>query len=125
MMPTFKPEGLKKPKPWEYALRFAFGGLIAVAAHLIAEAYGPRVGGLFLAFPAIVPASLTLMKEHDGRRATVEDAKGSCLGSLAMISFAAFVLLAVEAPPPLALGGALVLWAMVAVGTWLLVFGRR
>jgi hypothetical protein len=44
---------LGKTKWYEYALRFASGGAIKAAAGLIANKWGPRVGGLFSAFPAI------------------------------------------------------------------------
>jgi hypothetical protein len=40
----------------EWAVRFLFGGAVCVAAGLIARRFGPGVGGLFLAFPAIFPA---------------------------------------------------------------------
>jgi hypothetical protein len=56
---------LGKTKWYEYALRFAFGGAITVAAGLIANKWGPGVGGLFLAFPAIFPASATLVEKHE------------------------------------------------------------
>ena len=52
---------LKKPKWQHYAIRFLFGGLITVATGLIAHKFGPTVGGLFLAFPAIFPATATLI----------------------------------------------------------------
>src|SRR5438067_4866772 len=52
-----------------YGLRFAFGGLITAITGLIAHNFGPVVGGLFLAFPAILPASVTLIEDHDGERA--------------------------------------------------------
>jgi hypothetical protein len=39
-------------------------GAITAAAGLIAGLYGPTIGGLFLAFPSILPASLTLVA-HD------------------------------------------------------------
>ena len=59
---------LRRVAAWEYALRFAAGGAITAITGLIAQRWGPAVGGLFLAFPAILPASLTLVKQHDGRR---------------------------------------------------------
>ena len=61
---------LGKTKWYEYALRFAFGGSITVAAGLVAKKWGPGVGGLFLAFPAIFPASATLVKKHEKKTAT-------------------------------------------------------
>ena len=52
----------------EYALRFVLGGAITVAANLIAQRFGPVVGGLFLAFPAIFPASATLVAKHEEKK---------------------------------------------------------
>jgi len=49
--------GLRRTKWHDYAIRFLFGGLITGAAGLIAQRWGPGIGGLFLAFPAIFPAS--------------------------------------------------------------------
>jgi len=37
---------------------------MTVIAGLIAFRFGPVVGGLFLAFPAIFPASATLIERH-------------------------------------------------------------
>jgi hypothetical protein len=39
-------------------------GAVTVIAGLIAARFGPVVGGLFLAFPAIFPASATLIERH-------------------------------------------------------------
>src|ERR1700736_6579054 len=61
---------LGKTKWYEYALRFAFGGSITVAAGLVAKKWGPGVGGLFLVFPAIFPASATLVEKHEKKTAT-------------------------------------------------------
>ncbi len=56
---------LGETKWYEYALRFAFGGAITVAAALIANSWGPGVGGLSLAFPALFPSSATLVEKHE------------------------------------------------------------
>src|SRR3984957_16087318 len=56
---------LKETKPHEYAVRFLFGGLCTVLAGLIAERFGPGIGGLFLAFPAIFPAGTSLIESHE------------------------------------------------------------
>jgi len=37
---------------------------MTVIAGAIASRFGPAVGGLFLAFPAIFPASVTLVEKH-------------------------------------------------------------
>ena len=52
------PAGLSIPKPWEYAVRFLFGGGVAVIASLASGALGDFAGGLALAFPGILPAAL-------------------------------------------------------------------
>jgi len=57
----------------DYAVRFLFGGLITAVAGLIAKKFGPGVGGLFLAFPAIFPASATLIEKHVSRRSSEPD----------------------------------------------------
>ena len=93
--------GVAESRWYEYAVRFAFGGLITAAAGLIAEKFGPVVGGLFLAFPAIFPASATLIEKHEKERKELKglkgttraadvvsiDAAGAALGSLALAVF--------------------------------------
>jgi hypothetical protein len=64
-MIEFKMADIKDTKPGELALRFLFGGACTVAAGLIARRYGPGIGALFLAFPAIFPAGLTLIQAHE------------------------------------------------------------
>jgi hypothetical protein len=43
----------------DYLLRFLFGGTVTALAGVIAKRFGPGIGGLFLAFPAILPAAAT------------------------------------------------------------------
>ncbi|HZR79871.1 MAG TPA: DUF3147 family protein [Candidatus Binatia bacterium] len=123
-MPELAPGGLRKTKPSEYVIRFAFGGAITLCTGLIAHAFGPVVGGLFLAFPAILPASLTLAKEHDGRARAAEQARGAVLGAAGLAAFGlvAWRFSALSAPP-LVLGLATVAWLAASVLAWLLVFG--
>jgi Protein of unknown function (DUF3147) len=59
---------LKKTKWYEYAVRFLLGGTVTVVAGLLAKHYGPVFGGLFLAFPAIFPASATLVDKHERQK---------------------------------------------------------
>lgn len=93
---------LRAVKPHEYVIRFVLGGLATVATGLIAHRFGPEAGGLFLAFPAIFPASATLIEKHEmekkskrgldgrsrGRRAAALDALGATLGAVGLIAFA-------------------------------------
>jgi hypothetical protein len=96
---------LGQTKWHEYAVRFLFGGLITAVAGIIAKKCGPGIGGLFLAFPAIFPASATLIEKHEkqkkereglegtqrGREAATIDAAGSAMGSIGLLVFALLV----------------------------------
>jgi hypothetical protein len=99
---SFTLGALTKTKWYEYLVRFAFGGAITVTARFLAEHFGPVFGGLFLAFPAIFPASATLVAKHEthkkqnagietnsrGRQAVAVDAAGAPLGSVGLAAFA-------------------------------------
>jgi hypothetical protein len=90
---------------YEYFIRFILGGFATVLTGLIAARWGPVVGGLFLAFPAIFPASATLVEKHErekkekanlrgdrrGREAAALEAAGAVLGSLGLIAFGAAI----------------------------------
>jgi hypothetical protein len=121
----FSSQELRKTKAPQYLLRFAFGGVVAVVAFSIGQAFGPRVGGLFLAFPALLPAGLTLIKRHDGRNAAADDARGALLGSIAMVAFACIVFCSCELLGAWSLPLALLGWIVVSVGAWWLVYGRK
>jgi hypothetical protein len=102
---------------------------ITLVAGLIGMKFGPKLGGVFLAFPAILPASLTLIEQKEGRERAAIDSIGAVLGAIAMIAFAVVVSLSVvRLGPVVALGIALVIWLMVAVALYALVeaiFGRE
>jgi hypothetical protein len=117
--PRASPGKLRRVAAWEYALRFAAGGAITAITGLIAKRWGPAVGGLFLAFPAILPASLTLVKQHDGRRLALDDARGSRVGAIALAGFAgSATLTAARWPPGVFLPVATAVWLVVAVLAW-------
>jgi hypothetical protein len=92
----------RRTKPKEYAVRFFFGGAVTLLAGLIAQQYGPAIGGLFLAFPAIFPASVTLIAKHEERRrqkagvearergklAAALDTRGAVIGAYGLFFFA-------------------------------------
>lgn len=124
-MPSFHLEALTKTRWSEYVVRFAFGGAVSVATGVIANAYGPSVGGLFLAFPAILPASLTLLKDHDGRAQAVQAAAGSRLGALGLIAFAAAATRLSAFGAGACLVGAAAAWAIVSVMLWQAAYGRE
>ena len=102
MMVQAKFSALKGIKPHELAIRFAFGGLVCVAAGLMAKSFGPAIGGLFLAFPAIFPAGASLVESHEkmhkaragfdgtrrGRTVASIDAAGAAIGCIGLAGFA-------------------------------------
>jgi hypothetical protein len=117
---------LKKLRAWEYLVRFAFGGAVTALAGWIGGHYGPGIGGMFLAFPALLPASLTLVARHGGRGDALDDARGGRVGAAALASFALVVLVHANRWPAAAvLGAALGTWILVAVGAWWLVLRGR
>ncbi len=107
-------------------MRFAFGATISVAGGLIGNQWGPLVGGVFLAFPAVLAATLTLIEDKEQRTApATQDARGAVLGAVGLIGFAGCVWgLAVTLPAWLALVIAVVAWAVIADVLYL-VFGRQ
>jgi len=58
---------IRKTSWTDYGIRFLFGGAVTVLTGFFAKEYGPVFGGLFLAFPAIFPASSTLIEKHQRR----------------------------------------------------------
>lgn len=128
---------LGRSKWYEYVLRFAFGGLVTALAGVIAKHYGPGIGGLFLAFPAIFPATATLLESHEkqkkelaGKVGTVRareiagvDAAGAAMGSLGLMVFAVLVwkcLSRLPVAPVLVVATAS--WLLISVAIW---FARK
>lgn len=133
MRTSFDLSALRRTKWSEYTVRFMFGGAITVIAGLLAKHYGPVVGGLFLAFPAIFPSSATLVETHEvekkrnagldgtirGRQAAALDAAGAALGSVGLMCFAFVVWkLLPESNPVLALAVASAIWLGVSILVW-------
>ena len=82
------PSKLSKIQPKDIAVRFGFGAAISLVAGLISLAAGATAGGMFLAFPAILPASLTLIEKKEGTEAALHDLEGTILGAAALGPFA-------------------------------------
>lgn len=124
---------LKMTTPGEYLSRFLFGGLVTVLATLIADHYGPVIGGLFLAFPGILPPSLTLTEKHVerkkartgksgtrfGRAEASIEAAGASAGSLGLMAFGLVIFETLSTHGLLAsLLLAFVAWSVVAFVCW-------
>jgi len=120
---------------WKKQLgRFIWGGTITVATGLLAKWLGPRGGGLFLAFPAILPLSLVMLARREnaevkdphardrGRHAAVAAAAGASFAAPALLVFAVATWLTVERWPPvfvwLGAGTAWSLAALLSYGLW-------
>ena len=127
------PSGIGQTKWHEYATRFFFGGLITALAGIIAKEFGAGVGGLFLAFPAIFPASATLIEKHEkqkkekeglqgtqrGREAASVDGAGAAMGSVGLLAFALSVWQFLPRHSAwTVLTGATVAWLVVSVLIW-------
>jgi len=113
-----------KVRPGELGLRFVLGFTISVVAGVVSAAAGPKLGGMLLAFPSILPASLTLLERREGRRAAELEARGSVLGAVALAAFAGWCWLTFEKlPPPLVLLGGLVVWSAGATLLYVAVTG--
>jgi hypothetical protein len=106
----------------DYIIRLVFGAAISLVAGAIGMKFGPRLGGVLLGFPAILPASLTLIEKKEGKEQASVDSIGAGLGAVAMIAFAVFVSLTVVSWGVLpSLAASLVVWLAVAIGLYLLV----
>jgi uncharacterized membrane protein (GlpM family) len=116
-----RPGELKQTRGRDWLIRFAFGAGVSALAGIVAALAGPTVGGLFLAFPAILLASLTLVAQEDGPRLARDEARGATIGTLGLLAFAAvLVVLVGRAPIWAALLAAALAWTVVAVGGYLL-----
>src|ERR1051325_4555178 len=99
LMPVqFDLSALKNTRWYELVIRFLLGGLITAATGIIGKEYGASVGGLFLAFRVIFPASATLIDKHEkekkqsaglegrsrARQLVSVDAAGAAMGSVGL-----------------------------------------
>ena len=133
MVVKFRLSALRRTRWYEVVLRVLFGGLATVVTGLIAKEYGPVVGGLFLAFPAIFPATATLVENHvkekkkkaqlDGvsrsRLAVALEARGTAMGSLGLAVFGLLLWrFLVDRPAWLVLLAASLAWLVTSIVIW-------
>jgi hypothetical protein len=125
--------GLRQSHWSEYLVRFVFGGAVTALAGVIAKRFGPEIGGLFLAFPAILPATATLIEKHEkqkkeragkegterGRVAAGVDAVGASMGSVGLVVFALVVWQRLpHSATGIVLTGATLAWFVTSVALW-------
>lgn len=135
MMVQAKLASLKGIALNEWAVRFFFGGAVCVAAGLIARRFGPSVGGLFLAFPAIFPAGASMVEAHEkkhkaragfdgtnrGRTVAGVDAAGAALGSIGLAGFALTCWICLpRLSTPATFAAAIAVWITLSITSWLL-----
>jgi hypothetical protein len=127
--------GLAQTKPLEFALRFVFGGIVTALAGLIATKFGPVIGGMFLAFPSIFPATATLIEKHEAKKKKQEgmqgrylakcaagaDAAGAAMGTIGLLAFGMLVWQLSESVAPwIMLTTATIAWLAVALTVWII-----
>lgn len=126
-------DDLRRTSWREYGIRFLAGGAITALVGIISRKFGPGIGGLFLAFPAIFPASATLVEKHErekkgraglngaqrSRQVAGVDAAGAAMGSAGMLAFAFSVYKMLLRQPAweVLLAGALI-WMAVSASVW-------
>ena len=127
------PGPLKESHLSGHAIRFAVGGVVTVTTGLIAKTFGPVVGGLFLALPAILPAGIALLVRLENRkagpgargdrarRAVVIQTTGAAAGALGMVAFGLVAWARFgHWPAWLTLVAATAAWSAVAALVWFL-----
>jgi hypothetical protein len=107
---------LQKVRWWEIGIRFLAGGCISAAAAVIDHSLGHRAGGAMLAFPAILPASLTLVDRKEGRRAAMHLVWGAYFGGYGLIGFAITVAALAPVAKAWSLLGGLAAWTIISFG---------
>ncbi len=132
MVVRFKVSAVKDSRWSELILRFFLGGLATVVAGVAGNVWGPVVGGLFLAVPAIFFASATMIEKHErerkeekgmkgrkrGRNAAALDATGAGLGSAGLAAFGAVIWLLAPAAAAGSLALATIVWFAVSALLW-------
>lgn len=119
MSPGAQPKKMKRTTAREMAVRAGFGGAVSVVAAVIGVVFGSRVGGLFLACPAILPATLTLIEKKDGKRRAEEDEHGSIAGAIGLVAFAVVgALLVMRTNVGVALSAAMLAWLVASMAAY-------
>lgn len=114
-----------------YVIRFGFGAGVSVLAAVLGLIAGHKFGGLFLAFPAILPAALTLLEKKEGLAQAVSDVRGAVIGAVGLLAFAVVAAQLLRSATPAALPAAFGAWVVTSLVAYLLmravvhIFGER
>jgi len=117
----FQPSKIGEASVREMSVRFGFGAATSALAGVVSVLAGPTVGGVFLAFPAILLASLTLIAHEEGRSKASDDARGAAAGALGLLAFAAVGcgLFTAQFPVSVFVEASLA-WALAGIGAYLI-----
>lgn len=99
------------------AVRFAFGAVMGLVAGVVTVVAGAVAGGIFLASPATLLASLTLVAREEGLHSARDEAAGATCGAMGLVAFGLLTAAGLGAwgwSAPLTLAVATVAWAVVA-----------
>jgi uncharacterized membrane protein (GlpM family) len=117
--PGCDPGKIREAKPKDWLIRFLFGAATSAIAGVLSQLAGPVVGGTFLAFPAILLASLTLVSEEEGAAQSRDDARGAAAGALGLFAFAVVGAATFDRIATAAVFAATAAtWAVVALGAY-------
>jgi hypothetical protein len=106
-------------------IRFIAGALTSIVAGAVTLAFGSKIGGILLAFPAILAASLTLIEQKEDSAEAREDARGAVIGGLALAAFAAVATTTLgHLNAAVALALATATWFAVAIGGYFVAWFR-
>jgi 4-amino-4-deoxy-L-arabinose transferase-like glycosyltransferase len=120
------PRNARELRARDLAIRFAFGAITSAVAAAASIAFGARAGGIMLAFPAILAATVTLIEKEEAARDAREAARGAIVGSIALGAFAATgSALFAETPGAAVLAIATAAWTILAVGIYFAVWTPR
>jgi hypothetical protein len=113
------PGRLRDVQVSELAVRFGFGAAVSVVAGVIGLVVSPKAGGMFLAFPAILPATLTLLEKKHATEHAVHTVRGAVVGSIGLVVFACVAAAAFTRwPPVVVLAAAIAGWATVSLSVY-------
>ena len=123
--PSFLLDKIKETTARELGIRFAAGALTSSASAALTLAFGGRVGGILLGFPAIMAASLTLIEQEEDATEAREDARGGIVGACALTLFAAVAALSFRhLPGGIVLLISTVVWAVGALLGYVILWWR-